>query len=149
MLELTKSIFSRTIILVMADHEQIPVSSAIEDYAKAIYALQERGESAVSTTALAERLGVTPASASGMVKKLGELGLVEHAPYHGVSLTENGQRLVVEVIRNPGLLAGGGFEVIEKQAFGGPLFVRFANDVHVLGGTLARAMRVELADERR
>ena len=36
------------------------------------------------TTALAERLGVTPASASGMVKRLGELGLVDHQPYRGV-----------------------------------------------------------------
>src|SRR3954447_8207557 len=35
------------------------------------------------------------------------------------------------------------FEVIEKQPFDGPLFVRFGDDVHVLGGTLARAMRVE------
>ena len=48
-------------------------SSAVEDYAKAIYALQMRDDQPVSTTALAERLGVTPASASGMVKRLGEL----------------------------------------------------------------------------
>ncbi len=58
-------------------------SSAVEDYSKAIYALQQRGECPVSTNALAERLGVTPASASGMVKRLGELGLVSHQPYRG------------------------------------------------------------------
>ena len=52
-------------------------SEAIENYAKAIYALEQRGE--VTNNALAERLGVTPASASSMVKKLDELGLVEHA----------------------------------------------------------------------
>src|SRR5579862_9089649 len=86
----------------MSGHDQI--SSAIEDYAKAIYALQERGNDAVSTNALAERLGVTPASASGMVKRLGELGLVEHTPYRGASLTEPGQRVALEVIRHHRLL---------------------------------------------
>jgi DtxR family Mn-dependent transcriptional regulator len=43
-----------------------------------------------------------------------------------------------------GIAPGAGLEVIEKQPFDGPLFVRFADDVHVLGGDLARAMRVEL-----
>ena len=56
-------------------------SSAVEDYSKAIYGLQERDGRAVSTTALAERLGVTAASASGMVKRLCELGLVTHRRY--------------------------------------------------------------------
>jgi DtxR family Mn-dependent transcriptional regulator len=55
-------------------------SSAIEDYAKAIYALELRGGEPVTTNALAERLGVTAGSASAMVKRLGELGLVEHEP---------------------------------------------------------------------
>ena len=40
------------------------------------------------TNELAERLGVTPASASAMVKKLAELGLVDHVPYPGVELTD-------------------------------------------------------------
>jgi DtxR family Mn-dependent transcriptional regulator len=75
----------------------------VEDYAKAIYALERRG-GAVSTTALAERLGVTPGSASGMVRKLGELGLVEHEPYHGVRLTGAGRRVALEVIRHHRLL---------------------------------------------
>jgi DtxR family transcriptional regulator, Mn-dependent transcriptional regulator len=215
-------------------------SPAIEDYSKAIYALEQRGREPVSTNALAERLGVTPASASGMVKRLGELGLVTHQPYRGVSLTESGRRLALEVIRhhrllelylvtdlgvpwdrvhqeaevlehvlseeleeliaaklgNPthdphgdpiptadltidelptdsldslpkgargtlvrvsdsdpemlryladrGIAPGDGFEVIDRQPFGGPLFVRFGSDVHPLGGQLALAMRVEL-----
>jgi len=223
----------------MVRQEHASVSSAIEDYAKAIYALELRGGS-VSTNALAERLGVTPASASGMVKRLCEMGLVEHEPYHGVSLTESGRRVALEVIRhhrllelylveslgvpwdrvheeaevlehvlseqleeriaaklgNPtrdphgdpiptrdltieegptrslqtlaagdrgtfarvsdadpdmlrflaerGIAPGDDFEVIEKQPFEGPLFVRFGVHVHVLGGALARAMRVEL-----
>ena len=67
-----------------------PRSPAIEDYAKAIYALEHRGSDAVSTNALAERLGVTPASASGMIKRLCELGLVEHRPYRGVLADRRG-----------------------------------------------------------
>jgi DtxR family Mn-dependent transcriptional regulator len=212
-------------------------SSAIEDYAKAIYALEQRsGE--VTTNALAERLGVTAGSVSGMVKRLGELGLVEHQPYHGVCLTEDGRRVALEVMRHHrllelylvkslgvpwdrvhqeaevlehvlseeleeliaaqlgdpthdphgdpiptreltieegstqslqaleagdrgtfarvsdsdpemlrflaerGIAPGDEFEVVEKQPFDGPLFVRFGDDLHVLGGGLARAMRV-------
>ena len=43
-----------------------------------------------------------------------------------------------------GIAPGDAFEVIERQPFDGPLFVRFGSDVHVLGGSLARAMRVEV-----
>jgi DtxR family Mn-dependent transcriptional regulator len=226
----------------MADHEVTTGtrSSAVEDYAKAIYALERRGTAAVSTNALAERLGVTAASASGMIKRLGDLGLVEHRPYRGVSLTEDGRRVALEVMRHHrllesylvqslgvpwdqvhkeaevlehvlseeleeliatklgdpthdphgdpiptreltieegssrslqtlspgstgrftrisdsdpamlrfladrGIAPGDAFEVIDKQPFEGPLFVRFGDDVHVLGGALARAMRVEV-----
>src|SRR5436309_14441379 len=77
---------------------------AVEDYAKAIYALSHDGRDAVTTTALAERLGVTPASASAMVKRLDEMGLARHAPYHGVELTDRGLLLALEVIRHPRLL---------------------------------------------
>jgi DtxR family transcriptional regulator, Mn-dependent transcriptional regulator len=225
---------------VTVHQEQIGISSAIEDYAKAIYALERRGAEAVSTNAIAERLGVTAASASGMVKRLGELGLVQHQPYHGVSLTDDGRRVALEVMRHHrllecylvqnlgvpwdrvhaeaevlehvlseeleeliaaklgdpkrdphgdpiptreltidegltqslqtleapargaftrisdsdpdmlrflaerGIAPGDEFEVIEKQPFDGPLFVRFGDHVHVLGGALARAMRVEI-----
>src|SRR5438270_5184886 len=86
----------------MATHELR--SSAIEDYAKAIYALERRGSHTVTTNALADRLGVTPGSASGMVKRLGELGLAEHRPYHGVSLTAEGRRVALEVMRHHRLL---------------------------------------------
>jgi DtxR family Mn-dependent transcriptional regulator len=51
------------------------ISSAVEDYAKAIYALEALGPGTVTTTAIAERMGVTAASASGMVRKLCELDL--------------------------------------------------------------------------
>jgi DtxR family Mn-dependent transcriptional regulator len=224
----------------MADLDYTTRTSAVEDYAKAIYSLQSRAGEAVSTNALAERMGVTAASASGMVKRLGELGLVEHRPYHGVSLTDHGRRVALEVMRHHrllelylvqnlgvpwdrvhqeaevlehvlseeleeliaaklgdpthdphgdpiptrdltieegrslslqtlapgssgrftrisdsdpemlrflaerGIAPGDRFEVIDKQPFDGPLFVRFSDDVHVLGGALSRAMRVEV-----
>jgi DtxR family Mn-dependent transcriptional regulator len=79
-------------------------SEAIEDYAKAIYSLAGRTGGAVSTNALAERLGVTPASVSAMVKKLDERGLVEHVPYKGVALTPAGTRVALEVLRHHRLL---------------------------------------------
>jgi DtxR family Mn-dependent transcriptional regulator len=41
-----------------------------------------------------------------------------------------------------GIAPGDTFEVVERQPFGGPLFVRFGDDLHALGGALAAAMRV-------
>jgi DtxR family Mn-dependent transcriptional regulator len=223
----------------MPPARQQKTTEAIQNYAKAIYAIEQRNGGAVTTTALAERLGVTPASASSMVKKLDELGFVSHVPYKGVRLTARGKRVALEVLRhhrllelylaeslgvpwdrvhdeaevlehvlseeleeliaaklgNPthdphgdpipsrelqleeekteslssldvgaravfvrvsdsdpamlrylaerGITPGDDFEVIEKQPFGGPLSTRFGDDVHVLGGALANAMRVE------
>src|SRR3954469_2454818 len=222
--------------------KQDSISAAVEDYAKAIYALQVELGGPITNDALADRLGVSAASASSMVKKLGSLGLVEHLPYHGVELTMAGRRVALEVLRhhrllelylaqslgvpwdrvhdeaevlehhiseeleelianalgNPthdphgdpiptreleiaedlastldslepgqsgrftrisdhdpemlrylaerGIAPGDDFEIVDKQPFGGPLFVRFGSgDVHVVGGLLAAAMRVEEA----
>jgi DtxR family Mn-dependent transcriptional regulator len=80
------------------------LSDAIENYAKEIYALEGKARGPVSTNALAERLQVTPASASAMVKKLAERGLVDHEPYRGVSLTGAGRRVALEVVRHHRLL---------------------------------------------
>jgi DtxR family transcriptional regulator, Mn-dependent transcriptional regulator len=43
-----------------------------------------------------------------------------------------------------GIAPGDTFEVLDKQPFGGPIFVRFGDDVHALGGRLAAAMQVEV-----
>src|SRR4051795_12608225 len=67
-------------------------SNAVQDYAKGIWSLAQRSEEPVSTSALAERLQVSPASASAMVKRLESLGLATREPYHGVELTEAGGR---------------------------------------------------------
>src|SRR3954453_22774437 len=80
------------------------VTSAVEDYAKAIYALETREDAAVSNNALAERLGVSAASASAMVKKLAALGLVRHEPYRGVRLPSAGLKVPLEVLRHHRLL---------------------------------------------
>jgi DtxR family Mn-dependent transcriptional regulator len=213
------------------------LTAAVQDYAKAIYSLETR-DGAVSTTALAERLDVRPASVSGMLRKLAVLGLVEHEPYRGVRLTKRGRLVALEVIRHHrllelflveslgmswdevhaeaevlehvlsedleeliaaklgdptldphgdpipsreltiaddqalalydlepgrrmtfvhvsdadpemlrflaerGIVPGARLEVIERQPFDGPLYVRAGDELHVLGATLARAMHV-------
>ena len=79
------------------------LTAAHEDYLKAIYTLQGRGVE-VTNSALAGLLDVAPASATNMVKKLAELGLVEHAPYQSVALTESGEKVALEVLRHHRLL---------------------------------------------
>ncbi len=79
------------------------LSASIEDYAKAIYALEER-HGVASTTALAERLGVSAPAVSAMVKKLASLGYVSHVPYRGVKLTDEGRKVALEVLRHHRLL---------------------------------------------
>ena len=81
-----------------------PTTEAIEDYAKTIYALAGREEGPVGTSALADGLGVSPGTVTAMLKRMAELGLVEHEPYHGVALTDSGERVALEVIRHHRLI---------------------------------------------
>ena len=85
-------------------HTHAPASSAVEDYLKAVYALETRLDAPVPTNALAERLGVTPGSVSGMLRRLDELGLLEHERYRGVTLTTEGRRVALRTLRNHRLL---------------------------------------------
>lgn len=87
-------------------------TAAVEDYAKTIYKLQAQAE-AVSTSALAERLGTTAAAVTKMVKHLAALRLVSYTPYHGVRLTPSGEKIALEVIRHHRLL-----ELYLAQAMG-------------------------------
>ena len=80
-----------------------PLTESIQHYLREIYKLGQT-EQRVSVTALARAQEVSPASASAMVKKLAALGLAEHAPYRGVSLTPAGERVALEVIRHHRLL---------------------------------------------
>ena len=119
-------------------------TSAVEDYAKAIYALQARSAEPVSNNAVAERLGVTPGSASAMVKRLDELGLVSHVPYRGVTLTDAGRRVALEVIRHHRLL-----ELYLVQSLGVPWDrVHAEAEVleHVLSEELEELISAKLGD---
>ncbi len=79
------------------------LTSAHEDYLKAIYVLKSRGV-AVSNSALAQRLAVAPASATNMVKKLADLGLVTYTPYQDIDVTEAGAKIALEILRHHRLL---------------------------------------------
>jgi DtxR family Mn-dependent transcriptional regulator len=114
----------------------VAATEAIEDYVKAIYSLQHGTGETVSTSALADRLGVTPGSASGMVRKLAGLGLVEHERYHGVALTPLGRRLALEVLRHHRLL-----ELYLSEAFGMPW-----DQVHAEAEVLEHVISEELED---
>ena len=120
---------------------------AVENYAKAIYALQQREGAVVTTNALAERLGVTPASASAMVKRMDELGLARHAPYHGVELTQRGSRLALEVLRHHRLL-----ELYLAESLGVP-WDRVHDEAevleHVLSEELEELIAMKLGDPKR
>jgi DtxR family transcriptional regulator, Mn-dependent transcriptional regulator len=86
------------------DRRSAPASEAVEDYAKAIYALELHHDGPVTTSELAERLGVAPSSVTAMLKRLDELELVRYEPYHGVTLTGAGQQVALEVIRHHRLI---------------------------------------------
>src|SRR5512136_1633326 len=79
------------------------LSPPVEDYLKTVYLLCER-EGAASTTGIAAALAVTPASVTGMIKKLAEMKLVRHTPYQGVELTRAGEQIALEMVRHHRLL---------------------------------------------
>lgn len=113
-------------------------SPAVQDYLKGIYMLSKEGASGapVLTTALAERLGVTPASATNMLKKLASLGLVEHESYRGAVLTEPGRKIALEVIRHHRLL-----ETYLAEALGVPW-----DEVHAEAEVLEHVLSEELEE---
>jgi DtxR family Mn-dependent transcriptional regulator len=76
---------------------------AVEDYLKAIYQLSVEA-APVSTSAIADRLGIAAGSVTGMLKRLAEAGLVEHTRYHGARLTEQGVVTAVRTIRRHRIL---------------------------------------------
>ncbi|MVN88896.1 MarR family transcriptional regulator [Deinococcus sp. HMF7620] len=90
------------------------LSSAVEDYLKYLYLLGQ--QSAVNTQALADTLGVNPASVTGMLRRLTEQGLVTHLPYKGARLTPEGEAVALEVLRHHRLL-----ELYLHEALGIPL----------------------------
>jgi len=108
-----------------------PLSEAQEDYLKQVLLLGSGGEGmgrledtlAVSTQDLADRMQVRPASVTGMLKKLAELGLVDYEAYRGVRLTEAGYKVALEVLRHHRLIEaylhqalGYGWEEVHAEA---------------------------------
>ena len=72
---------------------------AIEDYLKTIYALEQE-ESPVSTSRIAKARGVKPGSATSMIQRLDKLNLVDYKKHYGVTLTDSGTEIALEVIRH-------------------------------------------------
>ena len=79
------------------------ITPAMEDYLKTIFSLEEAGDR-ITTQAIADQLSVAAPSVTGMVKRLNDLKLVDHAPYRGVTLTEAGRKVALEVVRHHRLL---------------------------------------------
>lgn len=79
-----------------------PLTRSAEDYLKAIYALS--GEAPASTTQIAQRLELAPASVSGMIRRLSDQGLLDHEPYRGVVLTDAGRRIALRMLRRHRLI---------------------------------------------
>jgi DtxR family Mn-dependent transcriptional regulator len=75
-----------------------PYTPVVEDYLKAVWMLQQV-ESPVSTSRIAERLGLTAAAVTAMIKRLAEQGLLRHEPYYGVRLTGAGELAALRIIR--------------------------------------------------
>jgi DtxR family Mn-dependent transcriptional regulator len=86
--------------------DEARITPAIEDYLKAIYQLEQEEPEVGSVTGqrIAERLGVASPSVTNMIKRLCELGLVEHERYRGVELSNTGERIALEVVRHHRLL---------------------------------------------
>lgn len=79
------------------------LTRSVEDYLKAIYQLSPEGRPA-STSEIAHLLALSPPSVTGMVKRLSEHGLLEHVPYRGVQLTEDGRRAALRMVRRHRLI---------------------------------------------
>jgi DtxR family Mn-dependent transcriptional regulator len=111
---------------------------AAQDYLKALHSVEwEAGQPGpVSTTAVADRLGVSAASATNMLKKLDSMGLVVQVPYRGTELTEAGRKIALEVVRHHRLL-----ETYLAEALGVPW-----DEVHAEAEVLEHVLSERLED---
>ena len=118
-----------------------PTSDAVEDYAKAIYALQQQSERPVSTSALADRLDVAAPSVTAMLKRLAALGLVRYEPYRGVVLTDAGERVALEVMRHHRLI-----EAFLAESLGMP-WDRVHDEAEVLEHYISEDLEQRIAEK--
>lgn len=118
------------------------LSAVMEDYLKAIYQLQHEGDDGrVRTSAIAEHLDVTPPTVTSMLSKLEERGLANREKYKGVSLTPEGERVALEVIRHHRLL-----ELYLAEALGMP-WDRVHAEAEVLEHAISRELSELIADK--
>jgi len=112
-------------------------SNSVEDYLKAVYQISE-GAGRAGTSALADRLGVTPASVTGMLRKLSRSRpqLVSYRKHHGATLTDEGRRVALEVIRHHRLV-----EAFLHQTLGLPW-----DQVHAEAERIEHAISEDLED---
>jgi len=75
------------------------LTSSEENYIKALFYLQQKASKGVSTSALAQRLDTKPSSATDMLQKLSEKGLVDYVKYKGALLSTDGYQLAAHVVR--------------------------------------------------
>ena len=85
------------------DYEKSPITESIEEYTEGVYRLQEELDE-VGTGDIAKYMSCTSASVTTMLKRMSDLGLVEHTPYQGVRLTEKGEALSISLLRKHRLL---------------------------------------------
>lgn len=119
------------------------ISHAMQDYLKAIFELAGP-DGAASTSDLAVRLDVTPASVTGMARKLAELHLVEHELYRGLRLTPAGLRIALEMTRHHRLI-----ELYLAEALGVPwdqVHAEAERLEHVISEDLEQRMARALGD---
>jgi DtxR family Mn-dependent transcriptional regulator len=79
------------------------LSQAMENYLKVVFEILEHDDRA-TTSAIAEQMGIAPASVTAMLKKLADLRLITYEPYQGVRLTAAGEKTALEIIRHHRLL---------------------------------------------
>lgn len=82
----------------------IQLSAAAEDYLKVIWTAQEWTSAPVTISALSAHMGFSPSSVSEAVKRLTRQGLLQHARYGSIALTEAGHRAAVAMVRRHRLI---------------------------------------------
>lgn len=112
------------------------ITETVQEYVEGIYRLQQE-VGRVATNEVAQYMGVSPASASIMLKRLAEMGLVEHTPYRGILLTDEGENLAYQLLRIHRLT-----ERLLTDIIGLPW-----NDVHDFACKLEHYIAPEIADK--
>src|SRR6056297_65985 len=84
--------------------ERMMLSDVMEDYLKVIYQLERGRDDRVRTSEIAAELDVTSPTVTSMLETLAERGLLDREKYNGVTLTEEGETVAIEVVRHHRLL---------------------------------------------